>query len=501
MGGRLQAKSEGYDWAARALDSALDAVVTIGGDGAVVQWNEAAETLFGYGRDDAVGRPLTELIVPAGQRAAHLDGLLRVLSGGPPRILDRRIELRALHRDGSLVPVELTVTRSADDPPLFTGFIRDLAPLRSAREDADRARSVLEAGEKLSRMGSWEHDFVRGTATWSPELYRIFGREPEGPAPTVEQLLVMIHPDDRDRIAALLRPVFEEPSAYVNEPIAAETRIVRPDGEVRVLEGRGAVLPDSDGAPARWVGYGRDVTEQRHTRRQLDAHHALGRTLAEWQSSEESFVDLIERLASALDFPMGSLWTWDAAAELITCRVFWTAPGVHGGDFEVITRRTALSPGEGVPGRVWLEQRPLAVPDVSTALHFRRRGAAAALGLRSALALPAVAEDGPLAVVSFYSFDTREHDAQMQATLTDIGRQLGAFLDHHRLDLGPQLLSARELQVLRLAAEGNTGPEIAEKLVLSALTVKTHFSNIYAKLGVSDRAAAVAQAFRLGLVR
>jgi DNA-binding NarL/FixJ family response regulator len=69
--------------------------------------------------------------------------------------------------------------------------------------------------------------------------------------------------------------------------------------------------------------------------------------------------------------------------------------------------------------------------------------------------------------------------------------------------LGPEdtvALTPRELQVLELAAEGNNGPMIAEQLVLSAATVRTHFENIYAKLGVRDRAAAVAKAMRLGLI-
>jgi DNA-binding CsgD family transcriptional regulator len=61
-------------------------------------------------------------------------------------------------------------------------------------------------------------------------------------------------------------------------------------------------------------------------------------------------------------------------------------------------------------------------------------------------------------------------------------------------------LTPRELEVIRLAAQGLPGPRIAERLVLSPATIKTHFANIYAKLGVGDRAAAVARALRLGLI-
>lgn len=63
----------------------------------------------------------------------------------------------------------------------------------------------------------------------------------------------------------------------------------------------------------------------------------------------------------------------------------------------------------------------------------------------------------------------------------------------------PQLTS-RELDVVQLAAQGGSGPQIADELVLSPATVKKHFENIYRKLGVTDRAAAVATAMRLGLI-
>jgi ATP/maltotriose-dependent transcriptional regulator MalT len=112
-----------------------------------------------------------------------------------------------------------------------------------------------------------------------------------------------------------------------------------------------------------------------------------------------------------------------------------------------------------------------------------------------------ISDDGPLAVLSYYSVDRRDPGERLARTLTSIGRELGRFLFQRRADLGSRPLSDRELDVLRLAAEGNSGPQIAEHLILSPATVKTHFENIYEKLGVSDRAAAVAYAMRIGLIR
>jgi ATP/maltotriose-dependent transcriptional regulator MalT len=104
-----------------------------------------------------------------------------------------------------------------------------------------------------------------------------------------------------------------------------------------------------------------------------------------------------------------------------------------------------------------------------------------------------------VAVLSFYSFERRAPSVELVRTLTAIGRELGRFLSRRAAELGPRPLTEREIEVLSLAAEGLSGPGIAEHLFLSPATVKTHFEHIYEKLGVGDRAAAVAQALRTGL--
>jgi DNA-binding CsgD family transcriptional regulator len=194
------------------------------------------------------------------------------------------------------------------------------------------------------------------------------------------------------------------------------------------------------------------------------------------------------------------MWVLDGEGRL-RCRAFWSADEVDGGDFEVDTWRVSFAPGQGVIGRVWLDGRTVIVSDIDEYVTFERRPAAASAGVRSALVVPAFGPSGPVAVFSFYAFDRRPPNERLTRTLDDVGRSLGRFLEARRAELGPQVLSPRELEVLRLAAEGNTGREIAEQLVLSPTTVKTHFGSIFGKLGVSDRASAVAHGFRIGLLR
>ena len=121
-------------------------------------------------------------------------------------------------------------------------------------------------------------------------------------------------------------------------------------------------------------------------------------------------------------------------------------------------------------------------------------------GLRGAVAFPALKDEEVLAVLEFYSREEFASSDRLLQSLTGIGRELGQFLDRRRGDLVPSTLTPRELEVLQLAARGRTAPEIAEELVVSRDTVKTHLRHVYAKLEVNDRAAAVAQGIRLGLI-
>jgi PAS domain S-box-containing protein len=135
---------ESEERASAIFEAALDCVITMDHEGSVVDFNPAAETTFGYSRDDAVGRPLVDLIVPPELRATHRAGLRRYLATREPRILNRRLELEGCRSDGSTFPVELTVTRiGGREPPLFAGFLRDITSRHEA--ESERLRLVKEA--------------------------------------------------------------------------------------------------------------------------------------------------------------------------------------------------------------------------------------------------------------------------------------------------------------------------------------------------------------------
>src|SRR6185312_11989596 len=112
------------------LQSALDCVVTMDQNGTILEFNPAAERTFGYSADEAIGRELAEVLIPPDLRERHRVGLARYLSSRKPRMLDRRVELRGMRKDGSEFPIELTITSIGLEPPLFSGYIRDISERR-----------------------------------------------------------------------------------------------------------------------------------------------------------------------------------------------------------------------------------------------------------------------------------------------------------------------------------------------------------------------------------
>ncbi|CAG0981776.1 putative signaling protein [Methylophilaceae bacterium] len=118
------------------IDGALDGIVTIDDSGAIVEFNPAAEQIFGYRRQDVIGRQLASVIIPPALRQAHEAGYRRFVETRNQRIFNQRLELTAIRADGSEFPVELTLTSLQEQGlPLVTGFIRDITERKRAEQD------------------------------------------------------------------------------------------------------------------------------------------------------------------------------------------------------------------------------------------------------------------------------------------------------------------------------------------------------------------------------
>lgn len=133
------------------LEAALDAVVVADASGCVVEFNPAAERMFGYRREEVLGRTLAELIVPPSLRERHTRAFVRFIETGEARLLGRRIELTGMRADGSEFPVELALSRTEGEPLVICGAIRDLSDAKSA---ADDLRKLADEQAALRRVAT-----------------------------------------------------------------------------------------------------------------------------------------------------------------------------------------------------------------------------------------------------------------------------------------------------------------------------------------------------------
>jgi PAS domain S-box-containing protein len=133
---------------AAVLNTALDAVVVMDTNGIVCGWNAVAVETFGVPSSAALGRRMSELIIPERYRQAHEAGLAHFLATGEGPVLDRRIEIEALCANGREIPIELSITYTEHfGEPLFLGFLRDV----TERREAERTQRLL-VGELNHRV-------------------------------------------------------------------------------------------------------------------------------------------------------------------------------------------------------------------------------------------------------------------------------------------------------------------------------------------------------------
>lgn len=281
------------------LELALNAVVGMDSEGRITDWNPRAEAIFGWSKDEALGRLLADTIIPEQHRDGHRRGLLRFLATGEERIQNRRIEITALRRTGEEFPVELAITPlKVGETYHFAAFIADITARKRAddalRDSEARFRAVVDAVPAAIFLYADERVILTNESATTISGY---SRE-EILAPGFPQRST--HPEDfpvvADRAARRLR----------GEPVEQhyQYRIVRKDGQVRWIESDG-VSVTFDGRPANLIA-SVDIT---------------GRKLDEdtMRESEALFRAVVDTVPAAIWIYNGERWAFaNEAASVIS---------------------------------------------------------------------------------------------------------------------------------------------------------------------------------------
>jgi PAS domain S-box-containing protein len=255
----------GMERAQQVIDTAFDAFIGVKSDGTVFEWNRQAEVTFGWSKAEVLGRSLASIIIPSRYREAHEKGMKRFLETGEGPVLNKRIELSALHRDGHEFPVELTIWPvRVGDSYQFNAFVHDITERKRSEESARRLASIVESS-KDAIVG----ETVDGIITsWNRGAETIYGySESEIIGKPVATLV------PSERLPELANILERQKRGEVVENF--ETVRLKKDGSLIEVSIAKSLIKDKAGNVTGVSAVARDITERKQLEAELNQAHKM----------------------------------------------------------------------------------------------------------------------------------------------------------------------------------------------------------------------------------
>jgi PAS domain S-box-containing protein len=405
------------------LDASLDCIVGMDHRGRIIEFNRAAERVFGYARGEALGGDLAQLLIPPALRQRHRDGLRRYLETAEGTLLDRRMDLTAQRKDLSQFPVELTVTRvPGSDPPLFTGFIRDV----SERSQVDQVRSQLAAVIQSTQDAVYSKDLEGRITSWNPGAERMYGYRA---SEAIGQPLSILIPDDhRNEEMRILERIKrgERVETYETERLQKDGTRIDVSLTVSPLDvpGQGII-----GASA----VARDVTI---AKRRRDAQAFLAKASSELDRSLDP-IGAARAIAETAVPELSELCVIDLCRPdgLIGGSVVVATDPAMARELEAIRERNPLDlEGDHPVAQALRAERPLVFRDLTSpeiAQSDEHQAFIRKAGYRSAAVVPMMARGRHLGALSFLHVESdRRYSEDDLELLADLGRRAAVVLDN-----------------------------------------------------------------------
>ncbi|WP_022851448.1 PAS domain-containing protein [Limisalsivibrio acetivorans] len=233
--------------------------------------NDRFAEFSGIPKEDIIGKNAYDIVPPEQAELVHSRDEDALENPGELQIYESNINPIHCEEDVSVIFYKEAYRDASGEVAGIIGTIMDITQTKDLQRtlinsvfEMEVAKKNMDEAQRIARIGSWTWDFETGAVTWSDENYRILDIEIREVEPGFDVMMSFIHPEDR-------RAVKEEAEASVKERrrYSIDHRIVRRDGTIRIVEGRGELVYGEDNEPVSMIGTIQDVTELRNAQNEL----------------------------------------------------------------------------------------------------------------------------------------------------------------------------------------------------------------------------------------
>ena len=416
---------------AAILDGVGEPVVATDRSGRIIYWNGAAETLFGYRPEEALGSKATDLLPTHGSRQDALVILRHVRSGGS---WSGEIFLRS--RSGQWLPVHAVVSPVVDRGRVLgiVGVARDLTAQRSTEEALRRTEQRLELVHRTTDSVIWEWDLETKVLRWNGAMADSFGYDPAEVDASVTWWEERLHPEDRRRVENTLTTALAQGRRFWTE----EYRFRRADGTYAAIFDRAYVAVDDAGRPLRVVGTMLDLTERRRAHEAMNFLAQAGMLLDLSMEYETTLPRLAHLATQSVADACLLLVGTPHRVEFVTAAA--AAPDRQAALDRVVARVATGRLRGTLTEALLLQGESVVLPDFSpdllesTAADEELREAVGQLGLSGIVLAPMIARGQTVGAVLLGRAGTTPRAGDEDARVAEeLGRRIGVAVDNARL--------------------------------------------------------------------
>jgi len=252
----------------KVVGAAQDAIIMLDPEGNISMWNNSAQRIFGYSRQEVMGRNLHKLLAPKRFHDAHSKGFAEFRHSGRGNAVGRIIEMKALRKDGQEFPVELSLSSVQIKGEWHAvGIIRDITERRDAEDQLKNERQRLANVIEGTRVGTWEWNVQSGQTVFNETWAEMLGYTLQELAPvSIKTWESLAHPEDFRRSEEVLARHFAGKLPYYD----CECRMKHKDGRWIWIHDCGRLMTRTeDGKPLMVFGTHADITERKHAEARL----------------------------------------------------------------------------------------------------------------------------------------------------------------------------------------------------------------------------------------